>query len=133
MRDEFLRPGQPRFSRKEVIQEGFGIPQMDDPPSCQNVDAAWWEHFQRIVERKLKKLSEDDFRHGEEDWLVLWDQLGTQDRQMEARLPQLRSWLARIWRRGHRFSRIFIQEEHFFWIASLSVTHCGLLTHDSGG
>ncbi len=128
MDSEFLRPGQPRLPRKEVIQKGFIIPQMVYPPSAQEIDAAWWEHFQRVVEGKLKKLSEDDFQHGDEDWLVLWDRLGTDDWQMEDRLPKVRAWLAPIWNRRHGFSRIFIQEQDFAWIAGLSRGHGGFLT-----
>jgi len=132
MSGEFLRPGQPRLPRKEVIEKGFFIPQMVYPPSLAEVDAACWEHFHRVVEGKVKRLSEDGFQHGQEDWLVLWDRLGTQDWQIEARLPRVRSWLAPIWRQAHSFSRIFIQAQHFHWIASLSHEHSGLLTQVPG-
>lgn len=132
MSREFLRPGQPRLTKQEVIQKGFVIPQMVYPPSVQEVDSAWWEHFQRVVEGKLKKLPDDDFQHGDEDWLLLWDRLGTQDWQIEGRLPRLQTWLAPIWRRRHSFSRIFIQAEDFSWTASLSQNHSGLLTQLPG-
>lgn len=132
MTGEFLRTAQSRLRREEVIQKAFIIPQMPYLPSAQEDDADWCECFQKVVTRKVKKLCEDDFQHGDEDWLILWDRLGTDVWRMKERLPHLHSLCAPIWARSVNFKRIFIEAENFSWLASLSRNQCDLITYTPG-
>ncbi len=129
MRGEFLRRNQPRMSKEETIQRGFFPGQLVFPPSLDEVDHAWWEHFQKSVLRKLEILSQPDFQHGDEDWLILEDRLGSKNWQIEDRLPPVGAWLAPFWRRNRSFGRIFIQAEDITWVALMTHGRSGMLAH----
>jgi hypothetical protein len=51
---------------------------------------------------------------GKEDWLLLWDRIGTSDWEAETRIQSASSILTSFWRDGW-YSRVFLQAEHLQW------------------
>ena len=111
----FLRQNDPRMPRDEVLETGFLVPALGvGGPSLQEEHQIWIQKVSSEVQDKSAKLTAGGFCHGDEDWLVLWDRLGTADWQLSSRAEAVSKSLAPLWKPGW-FSRVFIQDEHFDW------------------
>ena len=74
----------------------------------------WLEKVSTELVDKSAVLARTTFRHGDEDWLVLWDRFGTAEWEVEQRASALTGVLAPEWR-ANWFSRVFLQDEYFSW------------------
>ena len=111
----FIRQDDTRMTRKEVVETGFLVPAMGiGGPTLEEEHRIWIERVFSEVEDKSTKLAGDGFCHGDEDWLVLWDRLGSEDWQLPARAEAISTRLAPCWKSGW-FSRVFVQDEYFRW------------------
>jgi hypothetical protein len=111
----FIRKNDSRMSRKEVLANGFFVPPFDlGGPTLEEEHHIWVDRVWSEVQDKTTKLAAENFSHGEEDWLVLWDRLGSADWQLAARAEAVSQRLASLWKPGW-FSRVFIQDQHFEW------------------
>ncbi len=111
----FLRQNDPRMARNEVLGTGFLVHPLGlGSPTLEEEDRIWVERFCSEVRDKTAKLTGDVFCHGDEDWLVLWDRLGTDEQQLSRRAETVFERLAPFWGPGW-FSRVFVQAEYFEW------------------
>jgi hypothetical protein len=112
----FIRQADPRMTRTEVLEAGFISDSME--PNWTTVPEErqiWIEKVLSEVEDKSQRLaSGGDFRHGDQDWLLLWDRLSTPDWDLSARADALSQQLALRWKPGW-FSLLFVQDEYFRW------------------
>jgi hypothetical protein len=110
----FIRQDDARMTRAEVLSNGFLVPALPTGPTLEEEHQIWVERVGHEIQDKAAILAGGDFLHGDEDWLVLWDRLGTADWQVEGRAQAIEKRLAPIGKPGW-FSRVFIQEEFFEW------------------
>ena len=116
-----LRRKPDRRSKSEVINEGFLIPQMVFPVSLQEHREIWLKEAIARLEDKTKVLMSDRFRHGQEDWLLLWDRIGTAEWEVSERVETMIDLLMSRWRPGW-YSRVILQAQHFEWQVLFSKT-----------
>ncbi|MGO8696132.1 MAG: hypothetical protein ACLQVY_00205 [Limisphaerales bacterium] len=129
----FIRENDAKMSRKEVLETAFLVPAMLFPGlTLEEEHQVWLDKVFSEVHDKSQKLAGPDFRHGDEDWLVLWDRLGTADWQLEARAQAVAHRLAPCWKQAW-FSHVFIQDEYFEWQLMLSANSSIALPRASGG
>lgn len=127
----FLREDDSRMSRKQVLETAFLVPAMPPPgPTLEEENQIWLNRVLSEVQDKTQKLAGDKFQHGNEDWLVLWDRLGTADWQLQARAAALARLLASHWKPGW-FSRVFVQAGHFEWQLMFGQTETAFLPDHS--
>lgn len=111
----FIRQNDSRMPRSEVLEKGFLVYSMGTPgPTLEEDHQIWFDKVCLEVQDKTTRLAGNEFRHGDEDWLVLWDRLGTVHWQLSARTEAMASFLAPRWKRNW-FSRVFLQDEYFDW------------------
>lgn len=104
-----------RMSRAEIIDAGFYIPAMPIPPTTEERDAFWIKRFCAELRDKSGILSGGQFARGDEDWLLLWDRLGTPEWRLHQRAQDVSSVLQSSWAPSW-FSRVFIQDDGFRWL-----------------
>ena len=109
----YRKKSRPR-GKEEVIAEAFGTPAMLFPVSTQEHDQAWYEQAEASLTAKSAVLARPDFVSGDENWLLLWDRIGTREAQLPLRQERFAHLLANYWAPGW-FSRVFLQDENFFW------------------
>jgi hypothetical protein len=110
------RKGQRPRTKTEVITEAFLIPAMVFPVSPQEYAQRWADEAVLQLEEKTAVLQRADFKHGDEDWLVLWDRIGTADWEADARIQWFAELLSSVWQPWW-YARIVLQDEHFHWQA----------------
>ena len=108
------REGAQRRSRQRVIEEGFLTQIEDFGVSPEEHDRIWSRTLGETLIKKTAALARANFDHGHEDWLVLWDKVGTPDWQLEGRLETVRQTLQGYWVPSW-FSRVFLQGQYFPW------------------
>lgn len=118
---ELLRAGHQLMPRDEVVRKGFCIAQNSIPPTFLESDSLWCEQFKIVTSRKMAILSAGGYQCGDENWLLLWDKIGTPRWRIERRLTHLQEWAASIRKPNKHFDQILIQAEDFAWIARLSI------------
>jgi hypothetical protein len=111
----------PRMKRQEVMRAGFVIPVSPNPLTIEKRDAFWIERFRAEINDKSKILSKEQFVHGDEDWLLLWDRLRTPEWRLGQRGQDVSSELQSFWA-THWFSRVFIQDYGFRWLLMFTAT-----------
>src|SRR6185369_15149445 len=84
-------------TKDEVIAEAFLIPAMIFPVSRQEYAQRWVDEAVLQLEEKSAVLQRADFAHGDEDWLVLWDRIGTADSEADARIHWFADLLHSLW------------------------------------
>jgi hypothetical protein len=109
----YRKASRPR-RKEEVIAEGFGTPTFVFPVSLDEHDRIWLETAESSLTAKSDAIARPDFQRGEENWLLLWDRIGTADWELDKRKSALKILLARHWKPGW-FSRVFLQEDYFLW------------------
>ncbi|MHB9010320.1 MAG: hypothetical protein ACYDC1_25720, partial [Limisphaerales bacterium] len=109
-----LRRKPDRRSKSEVINEGFSIPQMVFPVSLQEHREIWLKEATASLQVKTQVLGSDRFRHGQEDWLLLWDRIGTAEWEVPERAKTMIDLLKSRWRPDW-YSRVILQAQHFEW------------------
>lgn len=76
----FVRENDSRMTRAEVLEAGFIVAAMPAlGPTLEQEYQIWLRKVLSEIEDKTQKLKSPNFRHGDEDWLVLWDRLGAPD------------------------------------------------------
>lgn len=106
-------------SKDEVVAEGFLIPAMVFPVSIEEHEQVWCDELAAQLRDKTSTLHGSQFVHGDEDWLLLWDRIGTADYEVAARTQTVANMLAPWWKTCW-FSRVFIQDAHFFWLLAFT-------------
>ena len=110
-----------RLTKHEVLTKAYCLSQTDFGPTIREECEIWKKTVLNTVDRKSEIQSKDTFQRGNEDWLVLLDELGTLNASMlqldTILLPWLHEQLRPRWKAGW-FSRLFIQADHFFrtWV-----------------
>ncbi len=115
-------------TKDEVIDEGFLTPVMVFPVSVEEYNAIWLEAVTAELDDKTTVLRGSHFYHGSEDWLTLWDRIGTSESEIEARIESVSCTLASRWKPDW-YSRVFLQDEHFHWLVMF--TSLGYVFHDA--
>ncbi len=101
--------------KAEVIAEGFLTPAEVFPVSVDEHDRIWAESVKCELEDKTAILAGADFNHGNNDWLVLWDRVGTSDWKVDQRRNTMIQLLVGYWNPGW-FSHVFLQDTYFNWL-----------------
>jgi len=107
------RKSQPR-SRAEIVSEGFMIQQAVRPLSLEEHRDIWLREAIHRLDEKTRVAGSDRFRHGQEDWLLLWDRIGTAECELPERLRELKGILEPRWRGGW-YSAVVLQARYFDW------------------
>jgi hypothetical protein len=103
-----------RSRKREIVETGFLVPAQDFGSDISQEREIWLERVLEEISDKSRTHAGGDFQHGNEDWLLLVDRLGTPDWDLSYRTRALSHRLAKEWR-GKWFTRIFIQDEDFEW------------------
>lgn len=119
MPNRFLGTERRPMRRPEVFNTGFMLGQEERGLALLEEHVVWLLTALCEVRDKTERLEAGAFRRSEENWLVLWDRLGSAEWQMESRMAGLSNFLAGCWTPDW-FSRVFVQAEHFEWQAMLT-------------
>ena len=112
--------------KQQVIAEGFATPAFVFPVSLAEHDQIWIQEAEASLTAKSAVIARSDFLRGDENWLLLWDHIGTADWELKTRQSTFANLLASYWREGW-FSRVFLQDHDFFWQAMFTPTESALL------
>jgi hypothetical protein len=110
----FVGKGDKQMKRAEVVSTGFLVSQLDASPTIDEERVLWLDRVCAELNDKSDALSKATFQRGDENWLVLWDRLGTPDWDLERRVRCVAEKLAGRWQ-VNWFSRVFLQDEYFAW------------------
>jgi hypothetical protein len=122
---EFLRD-EPKLGKAEVAQRAFAVQALDYGNSVSDREHFWRQQFDEILRKKSAIQSKPNFLHGNEDWLLVWDQTRADAQRMKQRFPDLKDRLSSHWKPGW-FTRVFVQDEHFGWLVTCSRSSIVLL------
>ena len=118
----YLKKSRPR-TRDEVNKEGFSKQPFKFGISPHELNEIWIREIAAQLDEKTATLQGSQFEHGDEDWLVLWDRIGTDEPEITARIEILKSLLATRWKRQGWFSRVLVQQTEWFpFVAVFSET-----------
>ncbi len=121
----YQKQAKPR-SRSQVLQEAFVYPAEYVGISVADHERIWMEEAEKSLSTKTAALQSANFVHGSEDWLVLWDRIGTTDWQFQKRKAAVEELLQKYWHQCW-FSRVFLQDEYFRWQLMFTKTQSILL------
>lgn len=111
----FIRPRDKRMKRPEVLNKAFLVPPMaESGPTIEEEREIWVNRVMNEISDKSRVLAREDYCHGDKDWLVLWDRLGTPRWDIERRAEKLAKSMANLWNSAW-FSKVFVQDEDFDW------------------
>jgi hypothetical protein len=103
----------------EVVSEALLIPAMSFAVSVQEYEQRWKAEAETQIQEKSASLKRDDFDRGDENWLVLWDRIGTSAYEADSRIQWLAGYLGPMWRPGW-YSKVILQDQSFHWHGLLS-------------
>jgi hypothetical protein len=109
----YPKSGGPR-SKREIINEGFGVPVFLFPSSPENDEVIWLKQAEESLTAKTKVLSRQDYARGDENWLVLLDPIGIIHPHLQIRMDNFSLLLAEFWA-PLWFSRVILQDTYFEW------------------
>ena len=116
----YRKKSKPRL-KEGVVAEGFGTPPLVFPVSIDEHDNIWIESARASLIAKSIVIARSDFQRGDENWLLMWDRIGTVDWQLNLRINAFAKLLAEFWKPAW-FSRVFVQDEDFFWASMFTPT-----------
>ena len=93
----------------EIIADAFARPTWKFGLPAEERQKIWVEETTTQLNKKTSVVHGRQFEHGHEDWLVLWDRIGTRESEIKSRIMVLTGLLAPRWKRGW-YSRVFIQQ-----------------------
>ena len=93
----------------EIIADAFAPPTWIHGLSAEERQTIWVEKAKIQLSEKTAVLRGKQFEHGDEDWLVLWDRIGTREFEIKPRIEVIKGLLASRWKQGW-YSRVFIQQ-----------------------
>lgn len=99
-------------TRDEVIAEGFSMPQLVTPPTVNEHWQIWRDAFAVQLTKKTEVINGSQFNHGKENWLLLWDRIGTSNWKHKTKIRSLAKILAPFWSKDW-YARVFLQAEDF--------------------
>lgn len=99
---------QPR-TKNEVIKEGFSTPTWVFGVSPDELNEIWLKEITTQLDEKTAVLQRSNFEHGDEDWLVLWDRIETDEFEIKPRMEAVKGLLASRWKPDW-YSRVFVQQ-----------------------
>jgi len=103
-------------TKSEVIAESLLPQTLLYPVSIDEHSQRWHDEAAAQLQEKTTVLKSNRFRHGDQNWLVLWDRIGIADWQVKTRLRSFRGLLVPFWR-PNWYSVVFLQEKRFRWLA----------------
>ncbi len=112
--------------KEKVIAEGFGTPTFVFPVSVDEHNKIWIEAAEASLKAKSAVIARSDFQRRDENWLLLWDRIGTADWELKARQNVLASLLSHYWKPDW-FSCVILQDGDFFWQAMFNPKESVLL------
>lgn len=107
----YRKKSKPR-TRDEVIKEGFSNQPFRFGVSPQELNEIWIDELTIQLEEKSVVLLKNRFKHGHEDWLVLWDRIETDKFEIKSRMESVKSRLASRWK-SDWYSRVIVQQTEF--------------------
>src|ERR1035441_1619878 len=96
----------------EIIATAFATPTFVFGLSSGEQQKKWVEKVTTQLNEKTTVRQGKQFEHGHEDWLVLWDRIGTDESEIESRMEAVKDLLASRWKPDW-YSRVFIQQIEF--------------------
>jgi hypothetical protein len=99
-------------TRQNVIQDGFAPPPLVPPQSTGDQKRQWQIQALESLNAKTTAITSKDYVHGDEDWLVLLDPLGTID--FTSHPDAFSRLLTGYWKPGW-FYRVFLQDTDYEW------------------
>ncbi len=116
----FYKHGLPELEDSEIRKRAINnvTPPFFSPPTEKESQEVWLERFCEGLEKKTIQFNKTHFKHGEEDWLVIWDRLRVDFWPLENRMEELEQVLTLYWNRAKWFDKVFIQDQHFRWTIS---------------
>lgn len=109
----YRKESMPR-SKDKVIAEGYLTPSFVFHVPDEEKHSTWIETVTAELDDKTRVFRGNHFDHGSEDWLVLWDRIGTDEGEIEQRIESVCDILASRWKPDW-YSRVFLQDEDFRW------------------
>lgn len=110
----FPRGRKPR-NRSEVLRDGFLLGQFVEPVSLVGEAQIWASEASAMIKKKNEVLRKKSFNHGEEDWLVVIDNVGESLETLEKRADDFAGILAGHWEQVGWFSKVFLQDYFIRW------------------
>jgi hypothetical protein len=96
----------------EIIAAAFAPPTWMFGLSAEEQQKIWVEKATTQLNEKTAVLRRKQFEHGDEDWLVLWDRIETDEFEIMPRIEAVKGLLASRWKPDW-YSRVFIQQIEF--------------------
>ena len=93
----------------EIFADAFAHPTRIFGLSAEERQKIWVEEATTQLNEKTAVLKRKQFEHGHEDWLVLWDRIGTRESEIKSRIAIITGLLASRWKPGW-YSRVFVQQ-----------------------
>ena len=104
----YRKKSEPR-TKDEVIKEGFSTPTWSFGVTPGELNEIWLKEIANQLDEKTAVLRRNNFEHGDEDWLVLWDRIETDEFEIKPRMEAVNGLLASRWEPGW-YSRVFVQQ-----------------------
>jgi len=93
----------------EIIATAFPTPTFVFGLSSVEQQKIWVEQVTTQLNEKTATRQGEKFEHGDEDWLVLWDRIGTDESEIKSRMQAVKGLLASRWKPDW-YSHVFIQQ-----------------------
>ena len=101
-----------RTKKTDIINTAVLNEQFVFPVSFREHNEIWEREALNRLRDKAKILVSDRFRRGDENWLVLWDRIGSPTDQLPIFGRILTSFWGAEW-----YSKVFLQDQDFQWSA----------------
>jgi hypothetical protein len=125
------RKGPKPRTKDEVMAEGLLIPAEVFPVTLQEHAQRWADEAVLQLHEKTAVLQRASFAHGAEDWLVLWDRIGTSGWETDARIQWLAELLRSFWQ-PRWFATVVLQDMYFRWQAVFTPQEIAVLRPSNG-
>ena len=96
----------------EIIADAFAAPTWVFGMSYEEHEEIWIKEVKKQLDEKTTTLQDERFEHGDEDWLCLWDRIGTPEIEVNNYFEIVKKVLASFWK-PEWYSRVLIQQTDF--------------------
>lgn len=107
----FLKGREEKRKRPDVLEHAFVTPTHVFGGSQEEEDEFWVAAAKKIVLRKTAILNSPDSGRQTENWLLIWDKLGSSASDLERRVMLLQPWLLEMWKPDW-FTKLIFQENY---------------------
>lgn len=109
----------PSSKLPDIYTRAFCTPSFSTAASVQSQVEAWNELFLKILRGKANKRLSVEFDHGDEDWLLLWDQNSIRPWDLNQRVQQIQETLHLLGREVG-FQQVYVLDQDFKWLIGSS-------------